>query len=132
MIFFFFSSRRRHTRCYRDWSSDVCSSDLRDTVRNIIRELRDMVVAGLDAVITFQKLQIRLEQFASREVLIKGVGNAMQETTKLAKGLLDWVKKLSLTVPFSTETLANTLSLNMAMGFTSNQARELTVAIAAY
>src|SRR5207245_9985825 len=28
MFCFFFSSRRRHTRCYRDWSSDVCSSDL--------------------------------------------------------------------------------------------------------
>src|SRR6266436_9520352 len=28
--FFFFSSRRRHTRCSRDWSSDVCSSDLLD------------------------------------------------------------------------------------------------------
>src|SRR6266498_5135856 len=28
MFFFFFSSRRRHTRCGRDWSSDVCSSDL--------------------------------------------------------------------------------------------------------
>src|SRR5690349_23525130 len=29
MLFFFFSSRRRHTRSLRDWSSDVCSSDLR-------------------------------------------------------------------------------------------------------
>src|SRR5438876_5580948 len=28
MIFFFFSSRRRHTRWTGDWSSDVCSSDL--------------------------------------------------------------------------------------------------------
>src|SRR5258707_6637637 len=28
VIFFFFSSRRRHTRYWRDWSSDVCSSDL--------------------------------------------------------------------------------------------------------
>src|SRR5690606_39616862 len=27
-LFFFFSSRRRHTRFSRDWSSDVCSSDL--------------------------------------------------------------------------------------------------------
>src|SRR2546429_5619946 len=27
-LVFFFSSRRRHTRCSRDWSSDVCSSDL--------------------------------------------------------------------------------------------------------
>src|SRR5262245_63435212 len=28
-FFFFFSSRRRHTRCLSDWSSDVCSSDLK-------------------------------------------------------------------------------------------------------
>src|SRR5437868_514205 len=33
MDFFFFSSRRRHTRSKRDWSSDVCSSDL--TLRNL-------------------------------------------------------------------------------------------------
>src|SRR6266511_2661024 len=30
--FFFFSSRRRHTRFSRDWSSDVCSSDLDDAL----------------------------------------------------------------------------------------------------
>src|SRR5699024_12153018 len=30
MMSFFFSSRRRHTRSKRDWSSDVCSSDLGD------------------------------------------------------------------------------------------------------
>src|ERR1022692_5063225 len=29
LLFFFFSSRRRHTRLQGDWSSDVCSSDLR-------------------------------------------------------------------------------------------------------
>src|SRR5699024_11691023 len=34
---FFFSSRRRHTRSKRDWSSDVCSSDLASTLayRNV-------------------------------------------------------------------------------------------------
>src|SRR2546422_3890821 len=32
-FFFFFSSRRRHTRCSRDWSSDVCSSDLVSPLR---------------------------------------------------------------------------------------------------
>src|SRR3712207_206774 len=30
ICFFFFSSRRRHTRYWRDWSSDVCSSDLKN------------------------------------------------------------------------------------------------------
>src|SRR2546426_8586457 len=34
-FFFFFSSRRRHTRLQGDWSSDVCSSDLR---RGFIRQ----------------------------------------------------------------------------------------------
>src|SRR5256885_4001872 len=37
-LFFFFSSRRRHTRLQGDWSSDVCSSDLLhalDSVRNV-------------------------------------------------------------------------------------------------
>src|SRR3712207_9526655 len=36
---FFFSSRRRHTRYWRDWSSDVCSSDLSTgyAVRNIAK-----------------------------------------------------------------------------------------------
>src|SRR6266480_4575962 len=40
MCFFFFSSRRRHTRLTCDWSSDVCSSDLRavyDFVRALTR-----------------------------------------------------------------------------------------------
>src|SRR3712207_773910 len=32
-LFFFFSSRRRHTRYWRDWSSDVCSSDLEEQAR---------------------------------------------------------------------------------------------------
>src|SRR5256884_5127618 len=31
---FFFSSRRRHTRCSRDWSSDVCSSDLSPSLQS--------------------------------------------------------------------------------------------------
>src|SRR5690625_6929559 len=31
-FFFFFSSRRRHTRWPRDWSSDVCSSDLYEDI----------------------------------------------------------------------------------------------------
>src|SRR2546422_8453483 len=40
-VFFFFSSRRRHTRCSRDWSSDVCSSDLNNrdgTFRDVTAE----------------------------------------------------------------------------------------------
>src|SRR2546429_2650333 len=40
IFFFFFSSRRRHTRCSRDWSSDVCSSDLTPYVKG------DLIIVG--------------------------------------------------------------------------------------
>src|SRR3989449_1622517 len=40
VCFFFFSSRRRHTRCSRDWSSDVCSSDLAQAVATAWSEAR--------------------------------------------------------------------------------------------
>src|SRR5438874_13840664 len=36
---FFFSSRRRHTRSLRDWSSDVCSSDLSALIRRQTHQL---------------------------------------------------------------------------------------------
>src|SRR2546422_7909329 len=39
-LFFFFSSRRRHTRCSRDWSSDVCSSDLVAEVDSLLARER--------------------------------------------------------------------------------------------
>src|SRR2546429_753308 len=44
-MFFFFSSRRRHTRCSRDWSSDVCSSDLGHTTYSNSLAFRN---AGID------------------------------------------------------------------------------------
>src|SRR3712207_8692436 len=40
----FFSSRRRHTRYWRDWSSDVCSSDLEAS------DVANAVLDGADAV----------------------------------------------------------------------------------
>src|SRR5690606_40366621 len=40
LFLFFFSCRRRHTRFSRDWSSDVCSSDLRCTRRTDLRRAR--------------------------------------------------------------------------------------------
>src|SRR5438045_9633050 len=38
---FFFSSRRRHTRCLSDWSSDVCSSDLQSQTDHVQGEQQD-------------------------------------------------------------------------------------------
>src|SRR5207302_3916832 len=55
IFFFFFSSRRRHTRFSRDWSSDVCSSDLAPPVKS--RVSREGRGAGL--------IPVRRRSFAS-------------------------------------------------------------------
>src|SRR5256886_3838989 len=50
MIFFFFSSRRRHTRFDCDWSSDVCSSDLaRLALQQALRREHVADLGGADA-----------------------------------------------------------------------------------
>src|SRR5258706_778849 len=48
--FFFFSSRRRHTRLVSDWSSDVCSSDLVDAILDAAARI--LVDRGYDAFTT--------------------------------------------------------------------------------
>src|SRR5438874_10569824 len=48
-LFFFFSSRRRHTRSLRDWSSDVCSSDLSGARRFLARLWRALTPSSLFA-----------------------------------------------------------------------------------
>src|SRR5258707_4529769 len=59
-FFFFVSSRRRHTRYWRDWSSDVCSSDLSSTAGKVRlggitragdEGLRSVLVVGATTVI---------------------------------------------------------------------------------
>src|SRR5438445_3817214 len=47
-VFFFFSSRRRHTRYWRDWSSDVCSSDLITPLTDRRERRRNQPLVALD------------------------------------------------------------------------------------
>src|SRR5256885_8766114 len=74
-MYFFFSSRRRHTRLQGDWSSDVCSSDLRlelvedrDDLARLHARLVDVehdvvgVAFGLEAVdVAAPQLEVPLE-----------------------------------------------------------------------
>src|SRR5258707_7504172 len=50
-FFFFFSSRRRHTRYWRDWSSDVCSSDV-----EVGAVSRGLLVEHLEPLVGHRKL----------------------------------------------------------------------------
>src|SRR5690625_6143760 len=76
VYFFFFSSRRRHTRWPRDWSSDVCSSDL----------------TGLTGIITYTrsihyKLEILYKRFLFIISKIYSVFLFLSYTKRTAKNL---------------------------------------------
>src|SRR5699024_11980463 len=60
LFFFFFSSRRRHTRSKRDWSSDVCSSDL---------NLNFLVIGGSGAGKTLFMVKPNLMQLTSSFII---------------------------------------------------------------
>src|SRR6266480_5846149 len=57
MFFFFFSSRRRHTRLTCDWSSDVCSSDLKATkITKLFKRKIERTLRGLCDLRGYTKL----------------------------------------------------------------------------
>src|SRR5690625_6918497 len=63
-LYFFFSSRRRHTRWPRDWSSDVCSSDLAE--KRVKTNLTlEAIIEAEDIQVEEQDVEEELEQMAS-------------------------------------------------------------------
>src|SRR6266511_5657814 len=92
VFFFFFSSRRRHTRFSRDWSSDVCSSDL------AVDQLRPSAGrAGADG-----RTETAVEVLASETERLERLAGEFSEFGRLPQGpkseveLVDLMTDLSL------------------------------------
>src|SRR6266436_7212280 len=101
----FFSSRRRHTRCSRDWSSDVCSSDLGagsyetlGVVDGIARIVGYKAVSGLPlvVVVTFSRADVLAPWFRHLytfgpvagfvvAIILLGTVLLMRQTRKIAE-----------------------------------------------
>src|SRR5204863_6088059 len=67
-VLFFFSSRRRHTRSLRDWSSDVCSSDLDNERRLWIHIHMKRTNLVIDGDLLEETLRLSGERTYSRAV----------------------------------------------------------------
>src|SRR6266581_4174880 len=80
VIFFFFSSRRRHTRWTGDWSSDVCSSDLLVDVQDLHFFLDDLE-------------EILGVEFGQAPVLADGVDGSFEEISVADAGNLNRILK---------------------------------------
>src|SRR5690554_6982047 len=81
-LFFFFSSRRRHTRCGRDWSSDVCSSDLGDV---FVLDMGEPVkiVELAEKMISLTGSSLRSAKNPKGEIAIEFTGLRDRKSTRL-------------------------------------------------
>src|SRR2546422_7148170 len=102
-VFFFFSSRRRHTRCSRDWSSDVCSSDLLalavgvgayPVVRRLTRRL--------------ERLQAGVESLGAGELSARVEVEGRDEVARLAESFNSSAARIEELVSAHKMLLANT------------------------
>src|SRR5688500_19532575 len=102
LSFFFFSSRRRHTRLQGDWSSDVCSSDLRSHKAAIFQLLSD-AIGSLNAIDTQLELALRLDYLTlvHHNCLRRAVDDCLALTYGLRKSLKN--KSVSREKTVSTE-----------------------------
>src|SRR2546422_5095534 len=90
-MLFFFSSRRRHTRCSRDWSSDVCSSDLikLNQIGSVTETLQCIEHArsnGYGAVISHRSGETE-DTFIADLAVGAGVGRSEEHTSELQSRL---------------------------------------------
>src|SRR5690554_7755633 len=60
IFYFFFSSRRRHTRCGRDWSSDVCSSAVGRMFDYFNKEQLDSLFTYTETELGFDEAKMRM------------------------------------------------------------------------
>src|SRR3712207_3576466 len=93
MIIFFFSSRRRHTRYWRDWSSDVCSSDL-DTINRMVDQL-----SSFADEVTRVAREVGTEGVLGGQADVKGVSGTWRDLTEsvngMASNLTDQVRQIA-------------------------------------
>src|SRR6266436_8635344 len=63
IVVFFFSSRRRHTRCSRDWSSDVCSSDLHFLAAKVRKRMELAAPIGKSEIGRLKRRKVAVRSF---------------------------------------------------------------------
>jgi tape measure domain-containing protein len=100
--------------------------------QSIGREISQAGSEAMNAAMEFQRLEIRFTALAARDYSREfgvPVAEAYTKVGNAAKDTLDWIRKVAVSTPFTVETLANSLAFGQAFGFTTGQAKRLTLAM---
>lgn len=102
-------------------------------IQSVIGGLTNMASTAINAVSSFQKLEMGLQSLAARELVVTGgadnIAQAFDMALPNAQAMLEALKEVSLQSPFEYQDIARTFQMSMAMGQGSKVALELTKAI---
>ncbi|MEE9568218.1 MAG: tape measure protein, partial [Candidatus Binatia bacterium] len=101
-------------------------------------QITKVATEALRAASAFQTLEIRFEGLIAREIAkdfklttgeLLDMEDALVQARQPAQELLEWIKQIAVTTPFTVENLSQTLATAQAMGFTTDRAKEVTTAV---
>src|SRR3712207_8896654 len=109
LFFFFFSSRRRHTRYWRDWSSDVCSSDL-------CENHGDHMPFGSDFIMPFELAKRVATRYGKKMVIFPPI----------PYGISSHHKDFFMTISFEPDTMTNVIR-DILQSLVNNKIRRILI-----
>lgn len=102
-----------------------------DVIRTITQRLKDLSQQIIQAASDFQVLEIRFQAIAARSISEEigvSIADAYKVAAPAAKDLLNWVRQIAVTTPFTAQSLADTVALANALGMSVDMAKAFTLA----
>jgi len=99
-----------------------------DVFKAIGSEIKTAASEAAGAVVAFQSLRIQLDTIVARDyskALGVSIPEALAKTAGVSRDLLQWVRQIAVTSPFTAETLGKVLGMSQAYGFSSTAAKRL-------
>lgn len=98
-----------------------------------VKSLGGMARGALDSYAAYEQLGKSINSLTAKEALLTGQASTLQQamgqTSKQSKELLDWIQRLAIESPFRQEDVAGAFRLSLAFGFSTKEAQRLTAAM---